>query len=45
MEGEIAEHGTRLLTAAALAGILAGHTEEPANLVNAPHLAEDRAYA
>jgi D-3-phosphoglycerate dehydrogenase len=42
VEGALAEHGTRLLTAAALAGILAGHTEEPANLVNAPHLAEDR---
>lgn len=42
VEGTLAEHGTRLLTAAALAGILAGHTEQPANLVNAPHLAEDR---
>ncbi len=42
VEGALAEHGTRLLTAAALAGILSGHTEEPANLVNAPHLAEER---
>lgn len=41
-EGGLAEHGTRLLTAAALVGILAGHTEEPANLVNATHLAADR---
>jgi D-3-phosphoglycerate dehydrogenase len=42
IEGGLAEHGTRLLTAAALAGILRGHTAEPANLVNAPHLAEER---
>ena len=42
IEGGLADHGTRLLTAAALAGILRGHTEEAANLVNAPHLAEDR---
>ena len=42
IEGGLADHGTRLLTAAALAGILRGHTAEPANLVNAPHLAEER---
>lgn len=42
IEGGLADHGTRLLTAAALSGILAGHTAEPANLVNAPHLAEER---
>jgi D-3-phosphoglycerate dehydrogenase len=41
-EGDLAEHGTRLLTSAALVGILAGHTEEPANLVNAAHLAAER---
>ena len=42
IEGGLADHGTRLLTAAALTGILAGHTAEPANLVNAPHLADER---
>jgi D-3-phosphoglycerate dehydrogenase len=42
IEGGLADYGTRLLTAAALVGILRGHTEEPANLVNAPHLAEER---
>ena len=42
VEGPLADHGTRLLTNAALAGILAGHTEEPANLVNAAHLASER---
>jgi len=41
-EGGLAEQDTRLLTSAALAGILAGHTEEPANLVNAAHLARER---
>ncbi len=42
IEGGLADHGTRLLTAATLTGILAGHTAEPANLVNAPHLADER---
>jgi D-3-phosphoglycerate dehydrogenase len=42
IEGGLADHGTRLLTAAVLEGVLAGHTEEPANLVNATHLAEER---
>lgn len=42
IEGGLADHGTRLLTAAALTGILAGHIDEPANLVNATHLAEER---
>ena len=42
IEGGLADHGTRLLTAAALAGVLRGHTAEPANLVNAPHLADER---
>ena len=40
--GRIAEYDTRLLGIAVLAGILAGHTEEPVNLVNAPALAEER---
>jgi D-3-phosphoglycerate dehydrogenase len=40
--GRIATHDTRLLGIAVLVGILSGHTEEPVNLVNAPHMAEDR---
>jgi D-3-phosphoglycerate dehydrogenase len=40
--GRLAEHDTRLLGIAVLAGILAGHTEEQVNLVNAPQLAEQR---
>jgi D-3-phosphoglycerate dehydrogenase len=40
--GKLAEQDTRLLGIAVLAGILSGHTEEPVNLVNAPHLAEER---
>ena len=40
--GRIAEEDTRLLGIAVLAGILKGHTEEAVNLVNAPHLAEQR---
>jgi D-3-phosphoglycerate dehydrogenase len=40
--GRIAERDTRLLTLAVLNGILAGHTEEEVNLVNAPALAEER---
>ncbi len=40
--GRIAEHDTRLLGIAVLVGILSGHTEEPVNLVNAPHMAEQR---
>ena len=34
--GRIAERDTRLLTLAVLNGVLAGHTEEEVNLVNAP---------
>ena len=34
--GRIAERDTRLLTLAVLKGVLAGHTEEDVNLVNAP---------
>jgi D-3-phosphoglycerate dehydrogenase len=40
--GRIAEHDTRLLGIAVLVGVLSGHTEEPVNLVNAPHMAEER---
>jgi D-3-phosphoglycerate dehydrogenase len=40
--GRLAEQDTRLLGIAVLSGILSGHTEEPVNLVNAPHLAEQR---
>jgi D-3-phosphoglycerate dehydrogenase len=40
--GRIAERDTRLLTLTVLEGLLAGHTEEPVNLVNAPSLAEAR---
>ncbi|CAA9526448.1 MAG: D-3-phosphoglycerate dehydrogenase [uncultured Solirubrobacteraceae bacterium] len=40
--GRIAERDTRPLNTAALLGVLAGHTEEEANAVNAPYLAEER---
>ena len=40
--GHIAERDTRLLTIATLNGLLAGHTEEEVNLVNAPSIAEER---
>ncbi|HWT26267.1 MAG TPA: phosphoglycerate dehydrogenase [Solirubrobacteraceae bacterium] len=40
--GRIAERDTRLLTLAVLRGVLAGHTEEDVNLVNAPALADER---
>jgi len=40
--GRIAERDTRLLTLAVLNGVLAGHTEEDVNYVNAPSLAEER---
>ena len=40
--GRLADEDTRILGIAVLAGILTGHTEEPVNLVNAPHLAEQR---
>jgi D-3-phosphoglycerate dehydrogenase len=41
-EGEIAEHDTRLLVTAVLAGALAGHTVEAVNMVNAPDRARER---
>ncbi len=40
--GGVAENDTRLLGIAVQAGLLAGHTEEAVNLVNAPHMAEER---
>jgi D-3-phosphoglycerate dehydrogenase len=40
--GRVAGRDTRLLTLAVLVGLLAGHTEEDVNLVNAPALAEER---
>ena len=40
--GHLASRDTRLLTLATLNGVLAGHTEEEVNLVNAPSLAEER---
>jgi D-3-phosphoglycerate dehydrogenase len=40
--GHIAERDTRLLTLSVLHGVLAGHTEEEVNLVNAPALADER---
>ena len=43
--GRIAERDTRLLTIAVINGILAGHTEEDVNFVNAPSIAEERGIA
>ncbi len=40
--GRIAERDTRLLTIAVINGVLAGHTEEDVNFVNAPSIAEER---
>jgi D-3-phosphoglycerate dehydrogenase / 2-oxoglutarate reductase len=40
--GRIAERDVRLLTLAVLNGVLAGHTDEEVNLVNAPSLADER---
>jgi|tagenome__1003787_1003787.scaffolds.fasta_scaffold20911615_2 D-3-phosphoglycerate dehydrogenase len=40
--GRVAERDTRLLTLGVLVGLLAGHTEEEVNLVNAPSLIEER---
>lgn len=41
-EGRLAEHDTRLLTAAVLVGALSGVVEDPVNLVNATSLARER---
>lgn len=43
--GGIAARDTRLLTVQVLKGVLAGHTEEDVNDVNAPALAEERGIA
>jgi D-3-phosphoglycerate dehydrogenase len=43
--GRIAERDTRLLTLSILNGVLAGHTDDEVNLVNAPALAEERGIA
>ncbi len=40
--GRLAEHDTRLLAIEVLLGVLAGHTEEDVNAVNAPTIAEER---
>jgi D-3-phosphoglycerate dehydrogenase / 2-oxoglutarate reductase len=40
--GRLADQDTRILGIAVLVGILTGHTEEPVNLVNGPHMAEER---
>jgi D-3-phosphoglycerate dehydrogenase / 2-oxoglutarate reductase len=40
--GRIAERDIRLLTLSVLNGVLAGHTDEDVNLVNAPTLADER---
>jgi D-3-phosphoglycerate dehydrogenase len=40
--GRLADQDTRILGISVLVGILSGHTEEPVNLVNAPHMAEER---
>ena len=43
--GRIADRDTRLLTVQVLKGVLAGHTEEDVNDVNAPALAAERGIA
>ena len=40
--GRIAERDTRPVSTSVLLGVLSGHTEEEANAVNAPYLAEER---
>jgi D-3-phosphoglycerate dehydrogenase / 2-oxoglutarate reductase len=40
--GRLADYDTRLLTVAALNGVLQGRTEEPVNYVNAPVVAAER---
>jgi D-3-phosphoglycerate dehydrogenase len=40
--GRVADRDTRLLAVQVLLGVLAGHTEEPVNAVNAPAIAEER---
>jgi D-3-phosphoglycerate dehydrogenase / 2-oxoglutarate reductase len=43
--GRLAERDTRLITIQVIKGVLAGHTEEEVNDVNAPTLAEERGIA
>jgi D-3-phosphoglycerate dehydrogenase / 2-oxoglutarate reductase len=43
--GRIAERDTRIVTVQVLKGVLAGHTEEEVNDVNAPAIAEERGIA
>ncbi|HEX2071778.1 MAG TPA: phosphoglycerate dehydrogenase [Thermoleophilaceae bacterium] len=43
--GRLAERDTRLVTVQVIKGVLAGHTEEEVNDVNAPTLAEERGIA
>jgi len=43
--GRIAERDTRILTVQVLRGVLAGHTEEEVNDVNAPGIADERGIA
>jgi D-3-phosphoglycerate dehydrogenase len=45
VRGRLAERDTRLVTIQVLKGVLAGHTEEEVNDVNAPTLAEERGIA
>jgi D-3-phosphoglycerate dehydrogenase / 2-oxoglutarate reductase len=40
--GRLADQDPHILSIATLVGILTGHTEEPVNLVNGPHMAEER---
>jgi D-3-phosphoglycerate dehydrogenase len=40
--GRLADQDPHILSIATLVGILSGHTEEPVNLVNGPHMAEER---
>jgi D-3-phosphoglycerate dehydrogenase / 2-oxoglutarate reductase len=41
-QGEIAALDTRLLTSSVITGVLAGHTEQPVNMVNAASIAAER---
>lgn len=43
--GDIASYDVRMLSTGALVGMLTGTTEEPVNVVNAPHVAQQRGLA
>lgn len=43
--GEIAAYDVRMLSTGALVGLLSGATDEPVNVVNAPHVAQQRGLA